>query len=339
MARMLYTSRATENICETIDDRSTFSREARGEPRNESTSSSPTATRVRLLCWIMTDPDDLENRVVHVKNTWAKRCDVTLFFSSKEDKDFPAIGLDVAPGRGNIAVKSRESWTYVFRHHFQDADFFLKADPDTYVLVENLRQYLSHCDPSLPEVFGHLLNYNNTDITYVSGAAMLLSREALRRLVAIGYVKFRHYIDGGTGEDLKNGLCLHEVGANFVDTRDAEMKQTFLPLMLDHHLFPTDAYIPEWYHRYRHSEIRTGKNCCSDYPVAFHYVAPTYMYLIDYLLRVGGYPLSESVDAEGERADEYRRRWFRNKVLMFRGTLERRHASPVDRNVSSRARS
>lgn len=147
----------------------------------------------------MTDPFDLDVRVVHVKNTWARLCDVTLFFSSQTNKTFPTIGLDVPPGKNNIAVKSRESWTHVFHHHYDDADYFVKADPDTYVLVENLRQYLSHCDPAEPEVFGHRLKLHN--VTYFSGAAIVLSREALRRLVTIGYAKFKHYIDKGKGTE------------------------------------------------------------------------------------------------------------------------------------------
>ena len=155
----------------------------------------------------MTDPHDLDVRVIHVKNTWAKRCDVTLFFSSQTNKTFPTIGLAVPPGREHIAVKSRESWTHVFRHHYDDADYFVKADPDTYVLVGNLRQYLSHCDPLEPEAFGHRLNYHNhRNVTYFSGAAIVLSREALRRLVTVGYTKYKDYIKQGKGNSLINSL-------------------------------------------------------------------------------------------------------------------------------------
>ena len=53
----------------------------------------------RVLCWILTDPNDLEKRTRHVRDTWAKRCDVTLFMSSKRDDSFPTIGLNVPPGR------------------------------------------------------------------------------------------------------------------------------------------------------------------------------------------------------------------------------------------------
>lgn len=60
-----------------------------------------------------------------------------------------------------------------------------------------------------------------------------------------------------TAEDLKNSLCLHEVGARFVDTRDLNGRETFLPLILSHHLFPSDAHIPGWYLRYRDNDVKT----------------------------------------------------------------------------------
>ena len=59
--------------------------------------------RSRIFCWIATSPTSLTERAKSV-NTWGKRCDVLLFFSSKVDSRFPAIGLNVEEGKKKALV-------------------------------------------------------------------------------------------------------------------------------------------------------------------------------------------------------------------------------------------
>lgn len=87
---------------------------------------------IRVLCWILTTPENHDTKVIHVKNTWGKRCNKILFMSTHNDENLDGvIALAVKEGRDTLWDKTRSALQYVYNYHFNDADWFLKADDDS----------------------------------------------------------------------------------------------------------------------------------------------------------------------------------------------------------------
>lgn len=81
--------------------------------------------------------------------------DCSLFDHQRVSVSFQ-IGLNISEGREHLTGKTMQAFSYVYKHHFNDADWFMKADDDTYVIMENLRYMLSGYDTNEPMYFGHI---------------------------------------------------------------------------------------------------------------------------------------------------------------------------------------
>lgn len=68
-----------------------------------------------------------------------------------------SIALAVTEGRHTLWGKAKKALHYIYQNHMDDADWFLKADDDTYVIVENLRELLAAHSSSEPIYFGSKL--------------------------------------------------------------------------------------------------------------------------------------------------------------------------------------
>lgn len=188
---------------------------------------------IRVLCWIMTGPKTLESRAKHLRATWTKRCNKVLYMSSVET-DFPTVGLNVTEGREQLYWKTIRAFQYIYQHHFNDADWFLKADDDTFVVVENLRHTLSKFDTEKPVYLGRRFSPFVPQGYMSGGAGYVLSKEALRRFIG-GFEsgECTHY---SSIEDMALGQCMDTMKVDPGDSRDLQGRQTFHPYPLDHYL-------------------------------------------------------------------------------------------------------
>ena len=212
----------------------------------------------------MTSPHTLQTKARHVKATWGKRCNVLLFMSSKDDAELPAVGLDVKEGRDHLWGKTKEAFKHIYANHFHEADWFLKADDDTYVVVENLRLLLQNHSPLSPIYFGRRFKPYVKQGYMSRGAGYVLSKEALRRFITDAVDSRRKCRqDSGGAEDVEIGHCLEKVGVEAGDSRDSLHRETFNPFIPERHLIP--GMVPKhWYWQYNYYStkevvsLRTG---------------------------------------------------------------------------------
>ncbi|XP_033242688.1 glycoprotein-N-acetylgalactosamine 3-beta-galactosyltransferase 1-like isoform X2 [Drosophila miranda] len=244
----------------------------------------------RVLCLVLTIPQWHHRKAAKVKNTWGSRCNKLIFLSSEEDKELGAIDVGVPEDRKNLYAKVRAGFAYAYKHHGEDYDWFLKADDDTFIIMENLRYFLYPYDPEAALYFGHKFHTDFPQGYMSGGAGYVLSRDALRRLNLFALNNTRFCPENTLSEDRQIGNCLRNVGVVAGDSRDEEGQERFLPLSPKHLVphFPTTGWLSGFVF------YKPTETCCSTTAISYHYVKDfefeIYEYLL-YRLRVFGIPV------------------------------------------------
>ena len=130
---------------------------------------------------------------------------------------------------------------------------------------------------------------------YMSGGAgYVLSRGALDKFVNQALTDSAGTVcrpDADGAEDVEIGKCLANVNVTAGDSRDEKGRARFFALVPDQIVVPGTKDPDFWYWKNQFYPSEDGENCCSDTTVAFHYISPQQMYVMDffiYRLRVFG---------------------------------------------------
>jgi glycoprotein-N-acetylgalactosamine 3-beta-galactosyltransferase len=113
--------------------------------------SVKTNQTIKILCFVMTKSDFHNTRVWGVKRSWGKKCDKLVIASDKDDPLVGSIAMKSEASYQNLWHKLNETTHYVYDNYAEQHQYewFVKADDDTYFIMENLQAFLNQ--PSIQE--------------------------------------------------------------------------------------------------------------------------------------------------------------------------------------------
>ncbi|MPC21626.1 Glycoprotein-N-acetylgalactosamine 3-beta-galactosyltransferase 1 [Portunus trituberculatus] len=183
---------------------------------------------------VVTTPQHHRGRSRHLKATWGHwgngAYPKTVFLSSIPDDVLQNVIFSHFSSYEDLWGKVVDGFLQL---NASAADWFLKADDDTFLIYPNLLNLLEHLDPSEALYLGLPLIYRpeeGEEITYMSGGAgYVLSRAALTRLQAARDLAYCRYPGHTRYEDVNMGYCMASLGVRAADTRDGLGRPRFLP--------------------------------------------------------------------------------------------------------------
>ncbi|KAJ8024694.1 Glycoprotein-N-acetylgalactosamine 3-beta-galactosyltransferase 1 [Holothuria leucospilota] len=257
--------------------------------KSQKISTDYSFTSVSVLCWVMTSPGNLFTKAIHITQTWGTKCNLTLYVTSEEpDRPFPGkvLTLPVKEGRNALWNKTKAAFSYIHTLYRDRYDWFLKADDDSFIIVDNLRYFLASKNTFEPVLYGALFHLPTElyDIDYMSGGAgYVMGRETLNRFMDVAFDEKKCPSDeklASFAEDVYIGYCLSKVAVRLESTLDSLDRIRFLPIEAD---LIVRGTVDTWVPKYLKQNFSTGVACCSDYLISTHRIKPDWMYFMHFV--------------------------------------------------------
>lgn len=226
--------------------------------------------KVRVFCIILTQPKNINTMAKTIYDAWAHKCDNFKFvlkipddvkqdnkflnfagFNFKNESGAIEINNILEPANlekdeySNLATKVFLTLKYVYEK-YDNYDWYLKADDDTFVFVDNMKQFLADKNPYEPITFGYNFKVIVDGGYHSGGGGYLMSNEAVKRLHRELAKNFTFCQNTGT-EDVDINRCLRRLDVKLGNSTDAANRERFHPLSLDDFYY---GNFPDWLHTY-----------------------------------------------------------------------------------------
>jgi glycoprotein-N-acetylgalactosamine 3-beta-galactosyltransferase len=190
---------------------------------------------VKLFCAIYTHSNAV-HQTDAISETWGPRCDGLLFAGNKSSIENGHMHLPSNSrkkfGYKGLVQRTRTILAYLYDNFLNDYDFFHLSGDDTYLIVDNLKEFLASEKvrewdekPDQYLMAGYWMHWGDMKDGYFylgGGSGYTLSRKALKAYVEGPLQKCIHvFKDYSSKEDMIFTDCARDLTTKFIDTRDS----------------------------------------------------------------------------------------------------------------------
>ncbi|KAI6243165.1 hypothetical protein M3Y99_00140100 [Aphelenchoides fujianensis] len=244
--------------------------------------------RPTIFCVIHTTASAHETRLATILRTWARHCDEKLVFTDApllNRPDVPHVYFPTMATRSHSWEKIRRVFRYIHESVGDRFDWILRADDDSYVVMENARRLAAEFDPQRPLVLGYRWGFFEargewSSRGYTDGGVYMVSREGARVFNEIMQNETICPDFHRAEEDQELARCMARAGIYPTNTRDAEGRDRFHHFHVDELNGWTLQYFLRHYTFYKFKRFPEE---ISDTSVSFHHLSPYEMLVVDYL--------------------------------------------------------
>ena len=139
----------------------------------------------RILCTIFTTSGSHNTRMKAIHDTWSSRgCHKRLYMTGPkvagqaDDPSMPFVYMNIVDTKEQLTNKHMGVVIHVYKNYLNDFDWFLYANDDTYIVMENLKLFLFDKCPTEKSLYGHVMrhlpnepvnNYGDWQRGYIQG--------------------------------------------------------------------------------------------------------------------------------------------------------------------------
>ncbi len=135
---------------------------------------------------------------------------------------------------------------------YPDFDWYLKTDDDTYIFMDNLREFLSTKNSVEPVSYGYKYKAYIKSGYNCGGSGYVMSHDALKRMGS-KLAQNIEFCENCQFEDLNVHRCLGRLGGFVGDSVDEEGRERFHVFTMWEHLI---GYYPTWFANYSANTLK-----------------------------------------------------------------------------------